>query len=144
MKLISEKLKQFNYLTSEIDAVYHKAALKFGLSDSAMMILYAVCSNGESSPISDIYKLFGVRKQTINSALRKLEAEGIVYLELLQGKKKNIRLTEKGKMLAENTVVRLIRAESDILNSWPKSEWEQYIGLTKRYLTAFQDKIGEF
>ncbi len=143
MNPVSEEIKQFNYLTSEIDAVYHKAALKFGLSDSAMMILYAVCSNGESSPLSNIYKLFGVRKQTINSALRKLEAEGIVYLELFQGKKKNICLTERGKRLAENTAVRLLKAESDILNSWSKSEWEQYVELTKRYLTAFQDKIEE-
>ena len=35
-------MKRFNHLISEIDAVYHEAALKLGLSDSAMLILYTV------------------------------------------------------------------------------------------------------
>ena len=74
-------MKRFNYLLGEIDDAYHDAALKFGLSDSAMIVLYAVCGNRGSCPIDGICRLSGVRKQTVNSALRKLEAEGVVYLE---------------------------------------------------------------
>jgi DNA-binding MarR family transcriptional regulator len=86
----TEKLKRFNYLSGEIEAVYHEAALKFSLSDSAMLVLYAICNNGESCLLSDIIHLSGASKQTINSALRKLEAEGIVRLEAVNGKKKNV------------------------------------------------------
>ena len=41
---VSEQLQYYNLLTSEIDEAYHNASLKLGLSDSAMMILYALCS----------------------------------------------------------------------------------------------------
>ena len=35
---ITENLKHFNYLVSEIDTLYHEAAQKLGLSDSVMSI----------------------------------------------------------------------------------------------------------
>lgn len=51
---IKAAMKRFNYLTTEIDAAYHEAALKLGLSDSAMLILYAICNSGDECPLSDI------------------------------------------------------------------------------------------
>lgn len=143
-ELIIKEMKRFNYLTSEIDAAYHEAALKLGLSDSAMQILYTICSNGKNQCLlSDICKLSGISKQTINSALRKLEAENILYLQTFNGKKKKVYLTEKGKILAGNTVVRLIEIENSIMTSWSKEEQEIYLELTERYLIAFHKKIKE-
>lgn len=139
----TEKLKRFNYLFGEIEAVYHEAALKFGLSDSAMLVLYAICNNGENCLLSDIIHLSGASKQTINSALRKLEAEGIVYLEAVNGKKKNVCLTKKGRELADRTVIRLLDIENGIFDSWSLEEQEQYLTLTHRYLTAFKEKLKE-
>ena len=139
----TEKLKRFNYLSGEIEAVYHEAALKFGLSDSAMLVLYAICNNGENCLLSDIIHLSGASKQTINSALRKLEAEGIVYLEAVNGKKKNVCLTKKGRELADRTVIRLLDIENGIFDSWSLEEQEQYLTLTYRCLTAFKEKVKE-
>lgn len=142
-EIITEEMKCFNYLTSEIDAAYHEAALKLGLSDSAMLILYIICNNGESCMLNDICKLSGTSKQTINSSLRKLESEGIVYLERFNGRRKKVCLTDKGKDLINNTVVHLIRIENEIFSSWTKTERETYIQLTQKYLTTFKDKIKE-
>lgn len=141
--LTTKEMRRFNYLTSEIDVAYHEAALKLGLSDSAMQILYAICDNGEPCPLSDICKLSGISKQTINSALRKLEAEQILYLETFHGKQKRVYLTEKGRNLAEQTVARLIEIENNIFASWTKEEKEIYLELTQRYLTTFCNKINE-
>lgn len=140
---IENELKRFNYLANEIDAVYHEAALKLGLSDSAMLILYTICNNGAECLLSDITKLSGISKQTINSALRKLESEEIVYLEIFSGKKKRICLTEKGKLLVENTVLQIIKIENDIFDSWTKEERRSYIALTERYLSSLKNKIKE-
>ena len=85
---ISIEMKRFNHLIGEIDAVYHDMALKLGLSDSAMRILYTICNNGESCLLQEICHLSGISKQTINSAIRKLEADEIVYLEQISGKNK--------------------------------------------------------
>lgn len=142
-EFITDGLKRFNYLASEIDAVYHEAALKLGLSDSAMTILYIICNHGDHCLLNDICKLSGASKQTINSALRKLEAEDIVYLETFSGKKKMVCLTDKGKNLAESTVVRLIELENDIFNSWSKTELEMYLELTQRYLTSLKTKVKD-
>ncbi|MDO4340144.1 MAG: MarR family transcriptional regulator [Eubacteriales bacterium] len=142
-ELLTVQLKRINHLSSEIDAAYHEAAQRFGLSDSAMQILYAICNNGEKCLLSDICNLSGTSKQTINSAIRKLEAEGIVYLETFSGRKKNVCLTAKGKNLMNHTVVRLIKIENDIFSSWTKPEQELYLELMQRYLTSFRDKIEE-
>ncbi|MBO5094375.1 MAG: winged helix DNA-binding protein [Lachnospiraceae bacterium] len=137
------KMRRFNYLSGEIDAVYHETALQFGLSDSAMLVLYAACSNGGSCPIDDICRLSGVRKQTINSALRKLEKEGVVYLEAIDKKRKRVCLTEKGMEMTGRTVARLITIENEIMDAWTQEEYETYLSLTDRYLTALKEKTKE-
>lgn len=141
-ELLSKDMKRFNYLANEIDYAYHEAALKLHLSDSAMLILYAICSGGkEYYPLCNIYNLSGISKQTLNSALRKLESEDIVYLKLSGKKKKLIYLTEKGKDVVSSTVVRLIEIENMIFNSWTKDEQNIYLELTQRYLSDFKEKI---
>lgn len=136
-----ENTKRFNYLTSEIDAAYHEAARRLGLSDSAMSILYTICLNGDNCPLSDIVSLSGISKQTINSALRKLEEAGVV--ETRGGKKKQVYLTEAGKALAQNSARRVLNIENEIFESWTDAELEGYIALTEKYLLAFKEKIKE-
>ena len=77
----SEEMKRFNHLLGELDGAYHEISFKLGLSDSAMTILYTICDKGESCLLQEICLQSGVSKQTINSAIRKLEAEGILYLQ---------------------------------------------------------------
>ena len=134
--------KRFNYLNNEIESAYHEASLKLGLSDSAMIILYTVCNNGENCPLSDIYHLSGISKQTINSAVRKLEKDEIIYLRTAYGRKKTVYLTDKGKILAENTVLKIIEIENEIFGSWSAKERKLYIELTQRYLEAFKNKTA--
>ncbi|MDE5791895.1 MAG: MarR family transcriptional regulator [Oscillospiraceae bacterium] len=143
MTTINQEMKRFNHLTSEINAAYHEAALKLGISDSAMQILYTICNNGESCLISDICRLTGISKQTINSALRKLEDEKILYLEIYKGRSKIIRLTESGKILAEKTVMKIIEIENKIFEAWSEEKRNLYLSLTQQYLTMFQDEIKQ-
>lgn len=141
MNYTSEDMERFNFLSNEIEKAYHETALKFGLSDSAMLVLYAACNGKGSCFISEITNLSGTSKQTINSALRKLEKENVIYLKAHSSKKKEICLTESGKVLAENTVAKLINIENEIFGSWSDDERQQYIWLTQRYLTEFKNKI---
>ena len=41
---------------------------------------------GDSFLLSDICRNTGLHKQTVNSAIRKLESESIIYLEVVDGK----------------------------------------------------------
>lgn len=139
--MLTEDLRRFNYIVGGIDQIYHKAALKLGLSDSAMSVLYTICGEGKPCPLSLICRLSGTGKQTVNSALRKLENDGIIKLEAVDGKQKSAALTDKGREFAENTVARVIAAENRIFEAWTEKEREEYISLTQRYLNDFRSAI---
>ncbi len=140
---ISDGMRRFNYIMAETNAAYHRASVKLGLSDSAATILYSLCNYKGRCLLGDIIKLSGMSKQTVNSALRGLEADGVVTLEAESGRRKAVRLTEKGTALAENTVARLIRIENEILAAWSQHEQETYLGFAKRYLEDFKKHLEE-
>lgn len=141
---ISKDLKRYNYLFGETGAAYHEIYLKLGMSDSAISILYAVLENGASRPLQQVCHYTGLSKQTINSALRKLEAEGIIYLEMAGPKNKNVCLTEAGKILAEKTAGKVLAIENEIFASWPQEDVDKYLELTEAYLLALKDKAKNF
>ena len=66
---LAEEMRSINHLLSEIDAAYHEASLRLGLADSAMQILYILCSQGGACLLRNICRQSGTSKQTINSAL---------------------------------------------------------------------------
>ena len=136
----SEEMKRFNHLLGELDWAFHEISFKLGLSDSAMTILYTICDKGESCLLQEICLQSGVSKQTINSAIRKLEAEGILYLEPAGAKNKRVCLTEKGKAFAAKTAGKVIQMENEVLASWTKEDIEKYLDLTKQFLEAMKEK----
>ncbi len=137
-------VKRYNLLISEIEGIYHDIARGMGLADSESMILYTMCDHGDPCPLSVITSCTGLRKQTINSALRKLEAEGAVHMESTQGRNKNVCFTEKGRQLAENTVKKIINAENEIFAEWSLEEQEKYLELTEKYAKRLRDKAEHF
>ena len=63
----SKSMKRFNHLLGEMDAAYHEMSLKLGLPDSAMIVLYTICDNGECCLLQDICRRSGLSKQTPES-----------------------------------------------------------------------------
>lgn len=141
---ISRELERFNHLMGEIDGLYHDAAVALGLSESAMKVLYTICCHGEQCPLRAICRQSGMSKQTVNSALRKLEEAGAVYLEAAGGRSKNVCLTDAGRELAGRTAAPLMELEDEIFSAWGADEVEQYIRLTQRYLEDFREKSARF
>ena len=92
----SKEIHQINYLTSEMDALYHQASVKMGISDSVSIILYTLYDAGGSCLLRDICIATGTSKQTLNSALRGLEAKQLLRLEQHNGRSKRVILTESG------------------------------------------------
>ena len=137
------EVKRYNYLISEIEAVYHEAALRFGLSDSAMMTLYVLSGQGGTCALADLPYYTGLTKQTLNSAVRKLEAEGVLESVAVGARKKELRLTDTGKQLCAKTVERLIEAENALFEAWKPEERQLYLALTKRYLDMIRVKVKE-
>ena len=140
-KRICSKIHRINYLNAELNALYHHASLKLGLTDSAAMVLYTIYDNGENCLLSDIYKQSGVSKQTVNSAIRKLEKERIIYLEQHSGRPKKVVLTDTGKEYVQKTVARLFDAEAAAFASWTEEEINAHIGFMEKYIDSFREQI---
>ena len=137
---ISE-IHRINYLLSEVESLYHQSSLKLGITDSVSIVLYSIYVNGNECLLSDIYKKSGTSKQTVNSAIRSLEANNIVYLEQHTGRSKKIVLTDKGQDYVQNTVARLYEAEIRVFDTWPEEEINTYIRLIGKYADCFRQQI---
>ena len=133
---------QYTYLSGEINSLYHEAAVKMGISDSVQNILYVICEQGDRCLQSEISKLTGISRQTINSSIRKLEQEGILYLEPGKGRNTIVCLTEQGKIFAAEKVLPLFEIENRIWNEWSKEEQEEYLRLTKKYRDALKHYLS--
>jgi len=140
----SRTLKAFNHIIRETDALYHALSMHAGLSDSAFSILYTICELGDGCLQRDVCHAFAVSKQTINSAIRKLEQDGILTLTSGRGRDRHIHLTEKGHVLVQKKILPVIAAENAVFDNMPEHDREELLRLTAAYLTLLQKQTHHF
>ncbi len=133
MPYMSTYLCEFNRIYKEFNDIYHEAALRLGLSNSAFDIFYAICELGDGCLQRDICKATFIPKQTVNSSIRNLEKEG--YLTLMHGKGRNmhIYLTERGKEMLKDVIYPVIEVENHSFQGLTKEEGQQLLRLLARY-----------
>ena len=84
-RIINKKLSEYNSIIKENEGIYHRVAKKNGLSNGAFWILYMMCEEEGNLTQSTVCDTFYQPKQTVNSALKKLEQQGLVELEIVAG-----------------------------------------------------------
>lgn len=77
----------------------------------------------------------------MNSAIRGLEADKILYLEQHTGRTKKILLTDKGKAFIQKTAASLFQAEVQAFDTWADEEINTYIRLMEKYSDCFRRQI---
>ena len=140
---MNRTLTQFNLIHSAIGAAYHDAALKMGLSNSEMDILYITCCEGNGINQSIIYKQTETTKSTVNSALHKMQSKGLLELKSGEGRNVKVFLTTAGEELMNKTAKSLIEKESEIFDSWTQADCETFIALNQKYLDGIKKKVSE-
>lgn len=136
-------VRRLGYLSNEMEAVYHQSSLRLGITDSVSIVLYTIYDKGADCLLSDVYKGSGISRQTVNSAIRSLEADGILYLEPYQGRSKRIVLTEQGEALLQRTAARLFAAEVRAFDGWTEDEIRTHIDLLERYVNALRRQVEQ-
>lgn len=144
MDYTSEKLRKINCILSETNGLYHKLNVSLGLSDSVSDILYQIYNNNGSYPISGLCTDLAMPKQTVNSALRNLEKDGILFLEIYSGRNKRAVLTEKGQQFCKDTVACIFRMENLVFEEFTASEMDAFITLHKKYNAAINKYINDY
>ena len=73
--------RDYVQINKEMDRVYHEMAVRLGLSDSALALLFTLWEEGDGLTPSQLYAEWSLSKQTGHSALAWLEDRGLVRLE---------------------------------------------------------------
>ncbi len=134
MKPTKSNLFLYNELVKELDQLYHDAAKRLHLSDCAFWILYCLRDSASDLTQTDICNILYLPKQTINSALKKMEEDGVItFVPGNDLRNKWIRLTENGERLAAQTVDRMMAAEIEALDSLTEEEQETFLALYRRF-----------
>ena len=140
-----ELLIRFYQDDHRIDEIYHSYSRYFSMPDTRSRILY--CLHESSSPWTQaaLAEWIFSPMQTVNSALKKMEQEGILTLNPLPDNRKNkqICLTEAGKVLAERVAVPLKRAEDLAFDGLTIEEQRQMVGLLRKYTGFLKARINE-
>lgn len=144
MNGVKKRLLEYNSIFKENDDLYRKIARELGMSECTFWIFYMLREQGETVTQSEICSALYQPKQTVNSALKKLELEG--YLLLIKQddrRSKRIELTEKGRELAERTVDRVLLVEQKALAELTEEEQKAFIGLFRKYTKLLGNKMQE-
>ena len=142
----SPAMKRLNCLLSEMDAAYHEAAQRQGQNDSTSRILYALCELGSPASLRAVCESTGLSKQTVNSALKNLEEEGLIRLESAQGdrRSKEVFLTEAGSELAAASVDRVLAIEEQAALRLSPEERLAILALERRHVEALRQEAERF
>lgn len=139
------KLKMFNQMYKEMDIIHHNYAKKCGLSDMAYWILYSMAENDRCYTQRDFCREWFFPPQTVNSALKDLEKKDIIYLEAVEGNKKNkwIKLTENGKKYMMDYIIPIVNAECKSFEFLTKDECDVMMSATQKYVYALEGIVDD-
>lgn len=143
-QLMSKRLVEYNSMIMEHENLYRQIARRFGLSECAFWILYSLREANAPLTQSALCYALSQPKQTINSALKKMEEYG--YIELIFGedrRKKQIHLTEKGEVLARETVDKVIILENRTFDTFTDEEQKLFLRLFHKYTDNLKENLSE-
>lgn len=137
-------IKEFNQLLKKMDNVYDKLAKSSGISDTAFWIIYTIKNEKETYKQKDLCVMWSYSKQTINSALKKLEEQNIIKLVSVPENKKDkkIILTDYGEQLAKELIDPVNEIEKESLKQL--KEANIFIDLFKKYIETMEEKSENF
>ncbi len=135
------KLQEMNIIWEKIDILYHEAAREYGLSDADFHVLYILSGVEGYFPQKMMYNLTGISKTTINSAIKKMESEGIIELKAIDGRSTQVGLTDEGKKLSAESVEKIIEIENRIYDGWTEEERRTMISINRKYMEQFEEEL---
>lgn len=137
--------REMDVLYRESDKLYYELARNCGLSETAYWILYAIEVSGGSITQREIASNFSYSKQTVNSALKTLEARGLVELDYVEGSRKSklVSLTPDGRAFSDERIRPAIAAEDRAFLSLAPEERLELLRLASAYTEAIDRELAK-
>lgn len=142
---IQLELMQYNQLQKKLEDFYSNFAKICGLSDSVFWIIYSVLEQKEPYTQTELCNMWSFNKQTINTALKNLEAENIIHFESPEKKRKSkkIFLTDKGIAFAQRTVIPFMNIEKRAFAALDEEERKEFLRLTQKHLDSLHAELNK-
>ena len=133
-------LQEYNRLYKENCELYAEAAKSLGISEGAMWILYTLHLYNRPFTQSELCEEVFMPKQTVNSALKKLQQEGYILLQFSENNKKSkqIILTVAGRSLADRSVAISIAAEKNVFGHFSADKIRELLDCYDRYIDCLR------
>lgn len=135
-------LEKYNRIYRDQSELYHAVVLHYGLSDCAFWLLYTLWEMGVPLIQRELSTIVCQPKQTVHSALKKLEREG--YVCMTEGRDRRSRyaaLTERGEQLARTVIDPVLTAETDAFGCMTEEEQRLFLALLLRYNQALRRNL---
>lgn len=142
MEELTAQMRALDQTYKEMDEIFHNYAKANGLSDAVFGILYLLWDRGTPYPQRELCEAWYYPPQTINSALKALEKQGIVALTFApeSRKSKEIHLTDAGRALAQKVIVPFMQAERNALLGLSECEREMMVLTLKKHLSLLRQE----
>ncbi len=141
----SDKYAQMESFRRKIDEEYNSIETNFGLSKGSLMIIWTLTEFNRPCTQKEICIDWYENKQTINSAAKKLVADGII--EIIPSpdnfREKLLMLTEKGNNLVEHTTKRLIQAERRAFFRLTDEEQDESLRITQKHYNFIKEEFAK-
>ena len=116
---IQELQRSFDMNVKAIDEAYNRAAKRCHLSPSSFDILYTLFAYGDSCTQKEL-----CGKQTVNSAVHKMQRDGLLRISAGAGRNTHVHLTDTGRAYASRAIVPVLDAERTAIESLEPDERE--------------------
>lgn len=108
----------FDMNIKAIDEAYGRAAKRCHLSSSSFDILYTLYAYGDGCTQKELCERCYDGKQTVNSAVHKMQRDGLLRISAGTGRNTHVHLTEAGRAYAVRAIAPILEAEHAVLESF--------------------------
>lgn len=138
------KLRHINGMLSEISSIYEKLLLSKNVPEGIFIVLSSILDLGEGCLQKDISEISYLNKKTVNSAIKKLQKEGLIELKAGKYPNMHIYLTEEGQFYMREKIIPIIEVERKALELMPANEFETLVDSYRKYIDNFREHVDMF
>lgn len=130
------------FLTEKkVDDLYRSLARRLNLPYAAFLILTRLVRE-DGCEQKEIRDTFMLSKQTINSSLKKMEADGLLRIEDSGHRSTNVYLTDAGRKLLEGGVDQVYAAEKRAFDCLSDDEQEEMVRISGRLAESLSVELN--
>ncbi len=138
-----ELIMRFMVATNQIDGIYYLISKKIGISENELAVLYAI-ADGKPHSQNEVSCQWLIPKTTINTIIHKYKEEGLITLNGIDGKRRemNITLTPKGQNYCRKILEPIYACETYAMKQTLEKYSEAFVEGVEKFSRTLEDTFA--